>query len=299
MSRISNVLMPDGVAYAEGSTVPMINLQQGGQQGYAPDSANWISNQAYVRRNIIPVVVEAPTVFESLPNSDYWIGTMRSLFELQALAITGLSYEWHVETQDANPVGGGGQVQEEFSNVTYERSNIQYRWNERYGMPIYNFLTSWVRYAMMDPESKVASINTIAGNAVPDMLADRYSMTMAFFEPDPTHTKVMKGWLVANMFPKDSIGANHSGQRELTQGGEIITVEQAFTGLVQIGTGVNAFCQTLLNQMNITNANPYNRASFTDAISAEVAKASGYSSSIDRVASEAETTTSDLAASAV
>lgn len=288
MSRISNVLLPEGTAYAEKSTNLMIDLANGGQQGFAPDLTSWISNQAYVRRNVIPILVEAPTAFNNLPNSSYWIGTLRSLVELQALSITGLSMEMTIETSDANPVGGGGQVQEEFTNVTYQRSNPSFRWNERYGLPIYHFLTGWVRYCMMDPESKVAGINTIAGNAVPDMLADRYTMTMMFIEPDPTHTKVVKAWLCTNMFPKNSIGSGLNGQRELTQGGEIVSMEQEFSALTQIGAGVNAFAQTLLNQMSITNANPYNRAAFINAISAEVtARPDSYASSINKTSTSA------------
>ncbi|WP_419187142.1 hypothetical protein [Cupriavidus necator] len=40
---------------------------------------------------------------------------------------------------------------------------------------------------------------------------------MAFFEPDPTFTKVTKAWLCANMFLKNSIGSALKGQRELTR----------------------------------------------------------------------------------
>jgi hypothetical protein len=288
MSRINNVFLPQGVAYAQGATNSMVDLRYGGQNGYAPDLTSWVSNQAYVRKNLICLLVEAPTAFQNLDQPDYWVGTLRSLVELQALSITGLNMEMTVETSDANPVGGGGQVQEEFTNVTMQRSNPTFRWNERYGLAIYNFLTGWVRYCMMDPESKVASVNTIPGNAVPDMLADRYSATMAFIEPDPTHTKVNKAWLCTNMYPKNSIGGSLGGQRELTQGGEIGTLDIEFSCLAQQGAGVIAFCQQLLNSINITNANPYNRQAFVSQISAEVtAQSQGYSNGIDTLAANA------------
>lgn len=288
MSRINNVFLPQGVAYAKGATNSMVDLRNGGQNGYAPDLTSWVSNQAYVRRNLICLLVEAPTAFQNLDQPDYWVGTMRSLFELQALSITGLNMEMTIETSDANPVGGGGQVQEEFTNVTMQRSNPTFRWNERYGLAIYNFLTGWVRYCMMDPESKVASVNTIPGNAVPDMLADRYAATMAFIEPDPTHTKVNKAWLCTNMYPKNSIGGSLGGQRELTQGGEIGTLDVEFACLAQQGSGVIAFCQRLLNSINITNANPYNRAAFVSAISADVtAQSKGYGNGIEELAATA------------
>lgn len=288
MSRINNVFLPQGVAYAKGATNSMVDLRNGGQNGYTPDLTSWMSNQAYVRRNLICLLVESPTAFQNLDQPDYWVGTLRSLVELQALSITGLNMEWTIETSDANPVGGGGQVQEEFTNVTVQRSNPTFRWNERYGLAIYNFLTGWVRYCMMDPESKVASVNTIPGNAVPDMLADRYAATMAFIEPDPTHTKVNKAWLCTNMYPKNSIGGSLGGQRELTQGGEIGTLDVEFACLAQQGSGVIAFCQQLLNSINITNANPYNRQAFVQAINADVTRQSqGYSNGIENLAATA------------
>lgn len=288
MSRINNVFLPQGVAYAKGATNSMVDLRNGGQNGYTPDLTSWVSNQAYVRRNLICLLVEAPTAFQNLDQPDYWVGTLRSLVELQALSITGLNMEWTIETSDANPVGGGGQVQEEFTNVTVQRSNPTFRWNERYGLAIYNFLTGWVRYCMMDPESKVASVNTIPGNAVPDMLADRYAATMAFIEPDPTHTKVNKAWLCTNMYPKNGIGGSLGGQRELTQGGEIGTLDVEFSCLAQQGSGVIAFCQQLLNSINITNANPYNRQAFVQAINANVtAQSQGYANGIENLAATA------------
>lgn len=290
MARAADVFLPDGVAYAQGSQNPVIDLSKGGQQGYTPDYTSWISNQAYVSRQVIPILVEAPTAFLNLQASDMWIATLRSLVELQPLSITGLQMEMTIETSDANPVGGGGQVQEEFTNVTMQRSTPTFRWNERYGLAIYNFLTAWVRYCMMDPESKVASVNTIPGNAVPDMLADRYTMTMAFIEPDPTHTKVVKAWLCTNMFPKNSIGSALSGRREMAAGGEIATLDQEFSALTQQGAGVNAFCQRLLNQINITNANPFNREAFIQDIDAEVNNApTGYAQGISDLAANAVT----------
>ena len=290
MSRINDVFLPQGSAFSRGTQAPVVDPSNGGQMGYAPDYTTWVSNQAYVRRNLICLLVEPPSAFLNLPQSDKWIGTLRSLVEQQALSITGLSQELNIETVDSNPVGGGGQVQEEFTNVTMNRSTPTFRWNERYGMPLYRFFNGWVRYCMMDPETKVASINTLAGNAVPDMLADRYTMTCAFIEPDPTHTKVVRAWLCANMFPKGNIGGNLNGQRELTAAGEIGSLDIEFSAITQYGEGVNAMAQRLLNAINITNANPYTRQAFVQNISADVlATANGYAKSVDQLAQQQAT----------
>lgn len=286
MSRLSDTFLASGSAFAKGVSAPVVDLRNGGQMAYAPDLTSWVSNQAYVGRNIIPLLLEAPTAFQNLPNPDVWVGTFRSLVEQRALSITGLNQELTVDTSDANPVGGGGQVQEEFTNVTMARSTPTFRWNEAYNMAIYRFISGWIRYCMMDPESKVALVNTIAGNAVPDMLADRYSATMAFIEPDPTHTKVVRSWLCTNMFPKRT--GELAGKRELTAALEIGTYDIEFTALTQQGLGVDQMCQQLLNAINITNANPYNKQAFIQAVSADVlATAQGYAKNVENIAAQA------------
>lgn len=287
MSRIAQTLLPQGYAFGAGVNIPMADLQYSAQMGYAPDLTEWVGNQAYVRRNLIALLIEAPTAFSDLPNPDYWIGTLRALVELHPLTITGLSSTLTVDTTDGNPVGGGGQVQEEFTDVKESRSQPNFRWNEKYGMPINRFLRGWIQYCMMDPNSKVASINTIAGNQVTDMLPDRYTMTCAFIEPDPTHTKVNKSWLVTNMFPKTS--GEVTGQRDLNSGGEIVAYDVEFAGIAQFGLGVDAFSQTLLNGINITGANPYERAPFVDSIAADVANwgTSNYAQGISDLAAGA------------
>lgn len=286
MSRIAQTLLAPDTAFTQGVQIPVVDVQYGGMQGYAPDLTEWVSNQAYVRRNLICLLVEAPTAFSNLPNPDYWIGTLRALVELHPLTVTGLSSTLTVDTADGNPVGGGGQVQEEFTDVKESRSQPNFRWNEKYGMPINRFLRGWIQYCMMDPNSKVASINTIAGNTVTDMLPDRYTMTCAFIEPDPTHTKVNKAWLVTNMFPKTS--GELTGQRDLNSGGEIVAYDVEFAGIAQFGAGVDAFCQTLLNGINISGANPYDRAAFVSDIAADVAaQQASYSDGIDNLAAGA------------
>lgn len=285
MSRITDAFLPLGVAYRKGSETPVIDLRVGGVNGYAPDLTNWISNQAYVRRNVIPLLVEAPAIFNYLPNPEVWIGTLRALIEVNSLSITGLNYQYNVEVVDGNPVGGGGQIQQEFVNVTMERSNPTHRWNERYGLAIYRHLTGWVRYAMMDPEAKVAMVNTIPGNNVSDLLPDQYGAVTCYLEPDPLHTKVNKSWLCANMFPINTIGQNHGGQRELTAGGEITVIDQEFSALTQTGAGVTWFAQQLLDAINITNANPYNRQAFKQDIDNDVKSTNlGYQQGIEDLA---------------
>jgi hypothetical protein len=266
MARLANAILKPGTAFDAGHNSPMIDLQNGGQMGYAPDLAGWVSNQAYVRRNLICLLVEAPIGFNYLLNPNYWIGTLRALVELHPLSIDGLNASLTVDKAET-PVGGGGQMQEDFTDVKEERSNVVFRWGEKYGMPVASFLRGWITNLMMDPNTKYPNIATLAVKPS-DMLADMYSATMIFIEPDPTHTTVMKSWLVTNMWP---IGTGEvTGKRDLTTQGDTPTYDVNFSGIAQYSLGVDAFAQQLLDGINITGANPQLRQAFVQSITADI-----------------------------
>ena len=262
MARLTDSLL-NGKAFSENRNQPMLDLTYGGQQGYAPNLSQWISNQSYVRRNLVCLLIEAPKFFEKMPDPTKWVQTLRALVELHAKSIDGLAAGLTVDVSDT-PVGGGGEVQEEFTNVTRARSQPVFTFTEKYGMPIQSFLRDWITYGMMDPDTKFANIGTLAPEAVPkDMLADWYSCTCLFFEPDPTHRKVIKAWLVTNMFPKST--GDIVGKRELTSASELLDLSIEFTGIAQYNLGTINFAQKLLDNINITNANPYLQKAFLDA----------------------------------
>lgn len=283
MSRLSDAILQSNQAYAAGRQNPMLDLTKGGQMGFAPDYTQWVSNQSYIRRNLFCLLVEAPRGFNYLQNGDKYVGVLKSLVELHALSIDGLNAGLEVETSET-PVGGGGQMQQHFTNVTEARSNPVFRFDEKYGMPVASFFRSWITHLMMDPHSKVANIGTLSGNKPTDMLADMYSATMMFIEPDPTHTKVVKSWLCTNMFPTGT--GEIVGRRDLTAAGEQTTYDITFTALTQYGLGVDQFAQTLLDGINITGANPYLRPAFVNEIAADVrAAAVGYENQVEQMGS--------------
>lgn len=262
--RLTEAILGKDIAYAQGRQNTMLDLRYGGQMGYAPQLNQIISNQPYISRPLIALLIEAPLGFNDLPNSAYWIETLRSLVELRALKITGLAGALEVVTEDTSPVGGAGEMHQDFTNVTRERSNPQFTWQEAYGLPIKSFLEGWVTNLMMDPNSKVANVATLkaAGQRPNAMLADYYGMTVAFIEPDPTHTKVVKAWLCTNMFPTGRLGTVE-GQRDLTQAGQQVAYDITFTAISQVGLGVDFYCQQLLDNINILGANPMARKAFT------------------------------------
>lgn len=276
MARVTDALL-GGQAFSMGHTQPMLDVTYGGQMGYAPNLAEWVNNAAYVPRNLICLLLEAPEFFQRLPNPDKWVATLRAMVELHARTIDGLNSTLTVSTDEDSPVGGGGEVQEEILDVKRNRSQPRFTFIEKYGRPIQTFLHDWITHGLMDPDSKVANIGTLDSNRPDDMLPDRYSATMIFIEPDPTHRKVVQSWLCTNMWPKGT--GDITGKRDLTTGGDVRQLEIEFTALTQHNLGTDILAQRLLDRINITNANPYLRPAFVDGIAPDVeAQTKGYKS---------------------
>lgn len=281
MSRSTDTLL-QGKAFSSGYQQPMLNPQLGGQNGFSVDLREYINNANYVPRNVFALLVEAPAIFQKMKDPDVWTGTLRSMVELHPRSIEGLQMGLTVETADT-PVGGAGEVQEEVVNVTRARSTPTFVWNEKVGRPFGTLLNAWITYGLMDPNSKIANIATIGTNRPTDMLPDQYAMSVMFIEPDATHTKVVRAWLITNMFPKSD--GTQEGKRDLTSALQLQELSIEFTALTQVGLGVNATAQKMLDAINITNANPNLRQAFLDAVTADVAKTTkGYAPGITSLA---------------
>lgn len=282
--RNYNVLLKQE-AYTRGGLTPMIDLGYGGQFGWATNLKEVISNQAYLARPIIPVVLEVPGFFQFMPNPQKWVETLVNLVENQALTIEGLNATVSVDT-DSHQVGAAGEVQEEFTKTNRAKSEPQFTWVERVGAPIRSFLTNWIQYGMADPETGYALVGTLE-NAPEDMLMDMYSMTVLFIEPDPMHRNVVQSWLCTNMWPK---GAGDAiGKFNKTEAREILKHNIAFTALTQHTLGTNVLAQRVLDDIVMKNANPRLRAAFIDGMSANVAavKATkGYVAGLEDVGKE-------------
>lgn len=278
MSRITDLIL-DGKAFNRGQGNPMLDLRFGGQHGYAPDIKNFISNQAYVSRNLICILLEAPRFFRLMPNENIWTSTLKSMFELHAQSIDGFNAGLTVDTEE-HPVGGGGEMQEEYTNVTRARSTPEFVFVEKYGLPIHTFLYNWITFGMMDPDTKYALSGTLEGETPTDLLADWYSASALFMEPDPTHKTVVKSWVSTNMFPKTT--GDITGKRDLSEAGSVSTISVPFAAINHFSIGANSFAQSVLDNITLVNANPYLQPSPVDQVSPDVeAQEKGYSSSVD------------------
>lgn len=285
--RLSDAVLNNSTqGYQQGQQNVMANPLYGGQQGYAANLAQYINSAAYIRKNLIVILLEAPSGFSYLPNGQTYTAVLRALVETQAIAVTGLQATLHVQSYESDPVGGSGQMMQTPNNVVMDIPNVTFRFIDRYGMSITRFFEAWIRTLIMDPDTKIAGINTLSTTTVTDMLPDMYSATMLFIEPDPTGATVVKAWIGANMYPTTS--GPIEGSRDKTQAGQEAQLEVPFTGVYQYGIGVNLFAQSILSQMSLTGANPMNQEAFIQAVDADVAATTvGYATSVSTVSNEA------------
>jgi hypothetical protein len=273
MARVTDAILSQK-AFSRGATQQMVDLSFGGQNGFAYNPIEWVSNQAYVRRNLVCILLEAPRFMSLMPEPDKWVQTLKCLVELHALSIDGFNAELTVETAE-HAVGGAGETQQEYTDVKRARSEPEFLWVEKAGMPIGTFLSNWITYGMMDPDTKSAMVGTLDGKRPDDLLPDWYTMSCLFFEPDPTHRKVMKSWVTTNMFPLGS--GPIIGKRDLRAASDVQELPIKFTGLSQFNLGGNVFAQKILDNINITNASPNLRPSFITKVSPDVEAATmGY-----------------------
>lgn len=261
MKRLTDAILGADIAYAQGRQNKMLDLRHGGQMAFAPQLNQITSDQPYVSRPVIALMIAPPAGFEDLPNSEYWIEALRACVETRALKWTGLDSTLNVQVDETSPVGGAGEMHQDFTNVTRERSNPILSLQELVGLPVKSLFEGWVTNLMMDPNSKIANVATM-GKRKDLILSDYYGMTCAFIEPDPTHSMVIRSWLCTNMFPSGRL-AQSEGSRDLTQAMQHIAYDINFTAITQVGYGVDFYCQQLLDNINIVGANPQQRQAFT------------------------------------
>jgi len=275
----------DQQAFARGVQNPMVDPTLGGQFGWSNNIGEFVSNAAYVRRNLVCVLLEAPRFFQLMPEPQKWVDTLKTLIELQAKTVDGFQSTLSVEF-DEHAVGGAGEFQQEVTDVKRGRTEPVFTYTEKYGRPIQTFIQNWIQYGMMDPDTKYALMGTLNGVKADNMLPDWYTCTVLAFEPDPSHTKIVKSYVTTNMMPKGT--GEIIGKRDLTSATETLELSIEFTGITQSTLGTNLFAQKILDSINIANANPYLRPSFIQDIDSEVAAGTkGYKASVEDLGTSA------------
>ena len=282
MARLKNTILGN-MAFNSGrqgqAAMVDLSLQKAGQYGYQPHFESYVSNTGYTPKNVIAILIEAPRGYRYLPDQDKWIATLKALIETQSKNITGLRRGVNVEFAD-RPVGGAGHMQSDPTNVTEEQSTPTHVWDERYGAAIQLFWSQHIRYLIMDPTTKQPGLMNLDGVDQPeDALADMFSFTTLYIEPDPLRRGVVWAWLGTNMQPTTS-GILES-QMDPTTGQPVPEISIEFKGMYVSNAGVRQFAQTILDNFNYVNAGPMQRPAFVDAINAEVKDANnGYAEAL-------------------
>lgn len=244
---------------------PAIDLRYGGQMGYMPRIGlikdnkyygEWIANQAYIRRNVIPLLLQAPRFFEFLPDSSKWVAVLKSMIEDQPLTIDGLTSGLTVET-DEHPVGGAGEMQEEVTNVTRARSTVSFSFLEKAGKSVSKFFDFYIRFGIMDPDTKTPIISkyfTDVSDFNNMYTPDWYTFTVLFFEPDITNKVVNDAWLCTNMFPKSN--GERTGKRDVKSGGEKVEHSIEFSSITMNNEAAMRLADTMLKNLTVLNKIP-------------------------------------------
>ena len=268
-------------AYGKKSYAPMIDVGAGGNFGQRPDYNSWTSNQPYVRRNGIFILLEAPLMFNFLVDSNKYIESLTAMFELHSRTITGLSKTKNVAT-DSVPMGGGGEVLEVVTNVTVEPTALQIAYNELRGSPIRRMHDVWIEMAGMHHETKNPTI--MFSKEKIKSIADRKGVTMTpewssasgiFIEPDPSGMACEDAWIIGNIFPKGS--GTVEGAKDITADMPIIQHDISYTGFSDISPNASLIGQALLDSINNKMISPDDRKSFIKEIMPDV-KAYGVNS---------------------
>lgn len=268
MARITDVFVTNPPYYNH--KAPIIDLKKGGQFGHMMDYAALASATPYVRQNLIAILLEAPRGFQYMDRPEIWRASLKSIIEEQSKSITGLNSTLKIENVE-QAVGGGGEQISAVSNVTREQSRPVHSINEKYNMSVATFINSWILELMMDPETKYPNIITRGDkrSQLTDHLADFYGATVIYFEPDPIFRHVIKAWLCYFVRPADE-GVTIEGSRDLTTGKEELSVDLTMTAVSQVGAGPIELAQKILDSLNPTNANPWQRPANIDQVSADV-----------------------------
>lgn len=271
-SRLEDAILQNDRAMARGHEAPMLDPTYGGMMGWSPDMGQWVSKTGYVRRNIIPILLEAPRGFQYLPNPEYFVRMLRNIVETHPISIEGFQSTLTVNT-DVTPFGGAGEQFQDITNVVRARTEPVFVLPDLYGASVNRFLEYWITYLMMDPEAKTALVNTLGTTIPPDMLADMYAMTMLFIEPDPQSHSVVRAWLSTNMYPLS--GGEVVGKRDIANDMDLVRYNIPFAATTQTGMGVKVLAKRILDAVRFAGANPYHRNSHITQIAADVLNAPG------------------------
>lgn len=266
MARLMEAVLDKEQTYNNNSNAnPLLDLRYGAQSGPvgrigAVDKGGifyeeWISNHAYVRGHVIPILLTYPRFMDFMPNKDKLIETLKVLIECRAKSIDGLNSKVSVTTAE-HPVANNDEQQEEITNVKRERSSISKTYQEVAGKAIQRFWNTYIEYGIMHPDLKRPLVTQyMEGEEIRQLYTpDFYSFATIYIEPDITQRLVMDAWLCVNMYPKDS--GDRIGKREQQGDKEIVEYNIPFSSITLNNDNVIQLGQEILDGLTFPHALP-------------------------------------------
>ena len=284
---MSNVLVEKDSSLNNLGTTRSLDLSVGGQQGPLSDPKKWVSSASYVRQRMIAVLVEAPGHMKYMDDGEKRIAILKSLVEVMATNISGLTSKLDVSYAD-HKVSNAGEVHHTPTQVTRAVSEPVFVWPEKEGKAIFKFNSQLITDLIADPETGHPGLITkdaYIKDDSPEFLPDAISMTVLFFEPSKDMTRVTSVWLCTNMMPKTS--GEDEGVRAIGEAGGTVEHSIPYTATTEVGKAVVAMAQKYLDDLNQKGFSPSALPAFYDSVSSDVAAgAEDYKSKAETVAKD-------------
>ena len=263
MNRLKDSILQKGIAYA-GNT-PALNLASGGQNGPAPmigrrggdgvSYGEWISNQAHVQQDVIPVVLSYPTAFDLLPDSQTYIDTWNALMTRHPETIAGLDSGISVEFDETRATPSG-EMQSEPTKTTYAVSSVVKSYKEKNGKAIQKFVNFVIRTLYSDPDvgrpliANLLPNEDFGGLYTPEF----YTGTTIYIEPDVLHRRAVDAWLCSGQMFKGDGGRN--GGRDLSSARKVNELSLELTGITTHNDAVLQLADSVLAQLGGLTIDP-------------------------------------------
>ena len=244
----------------------MINLGTGGKQ-------EWMNNSAFVSGNVIAVVLETPPFLKFFDNKDILQEYLIALVETHTEEINGLNAGVTLETAKHN-ISGAGQEQAEVVDSKRAQSDISHKYIEKPGKVINRLLDFYLRYGIMDPDTKRPLVTTTAkfrSEATEDeklYTPDMWSMTILYMELDFGMMNVTEAFAVTNHYPTTDGGVEVT--KNLANAKAIKEVDIKWEGIVESGPQTRVMAQRIFDAMSITKTRPEDVPLFINDRSASV-----------------------------
>lgn len=266
--REGNSLISDqSLGYKSGKG-PMAQLEKtSGMYGALPSYAAWNSNMPATKQPLQTSVLKTPIAFDYMPGGGKpWHEGLKALIEVHSREITGIDSSLSVEYIDTQFGNNASDQFSEVGKVNQATSAPSHVIPDKLGKPAAKIINGWILNLLGDPQLGYARIFTYGDNAnrIPDLLPDMVSMTVLYYEPDPTMRYVQNAWLIGNMRPR--AGSVEQGSRVAAAPRELIEHTIEFTAWQQVGEHVNQLAQDKLDEINShrQNFNPAYRPAMTD-----------------------------------